>query len=237
MRFAGDEVHLVDGAGKTIHVAQHVPSPAISAVSPEASGRVAYAYWSNPNSGTPINYFNSTWTVPPAPTTNEQQTIFLFNSLVPAGSGEIIQPVLQWGPSAAGGGPYWTVASWYIIGSQVYHTSLVKVSVGQVLNGLITLTGGSYNYVSQFEQISGTSLSATSPNQLVWASETLEVYNVGKASDFPAGATKFSNINLRTTSGTPAVTWSTVSDPADGLTTTVNIGGATNAAITIKYPS
>lgn len=62
----------------------------------------------------PISSFATTWKVPAAPTTNHQQTIFLFNSIEPASGNAILQPVLQYGPSAAGGGSYWAVASWYV---------------------------------------------------------------------------------------------------------------------------
>ena len=54
------------------------------------------------------------WTVPPAPATQNGQTIFLFPGI--QNSTMIYQPVLQWGPSAAGGGNYWAVASWYVDG-------------------------------------------------------------------------------------------------------------------------
>ena len=43
------------------------------------------------------------------------RTIFLFNGI--QNSTSIYQPVLQWGPSAAGGGNFWTVASWYVDGA------------------------------------------------------------------------------------------------------------------------
>lgn len=105
------------------------------------------------------------------------------------------------------------------------------------MDGLITLSsssGSKYNYVSSFTNVAGTSLTATGSAQLVWATETLEVYGVTEASDFPAGSTVFSAINLKTSAGTPSVTWS-VSASEDGTKTTVNTQGATNAKITITY--
>jgi hypothetical protein len=82
-----------------------------------------------------------------------------------------LQPILQYGPSAAGGGGYWAVASWYVIGSQAaYHTSSIQVSVGKSLDGVITLTGTSgsnYNYVTSFSNVAGTTLTATGADQLV----------------------------------------------------------------------
>jgi hypothetical protein len=147
--------------------------------------------------------------------------------------------VLQYGPSAAGGGRYWSVASWYLVGSQVYHTSLIRVAVGRSLTGVIVLTGergNSYNYATYFSNIPGTTLTVRGSAQLVWATETLESYGVTTSSDYPTGSTIFFDIYLRTTRGFPFVEWSPVSDLADKLTTTVNVQGAEDAKITIKYP-
>jgi hypothetical protein len=56
----------------------------------------------------------------------------------------IYQPVLQWGPgSAAGGGNYWAVVSWYADGQggQAFYSNLVTVNPGDTLVGVVTLTG------------------------------------------------------------------------------------------------
>jgi hypothetical protein len=238
------EVRLVDAAGKVLHVATNDGTkvrgtPVGDAVDPEATGWVAYASWYNTGSS-PISSFTTTWTVPPAPATYDGQTVFLFNSIEPAGGNVILQPVLQYGPSHAGGGAYWAVASWYVVGEQAYHTSLFQVSVGDYLDAVISLTstdGNSYNYISLFSNVAGTTFTAVGAAQLVWATETLESYGVTSSSDYPAGSTVFSSIYLDTSDGTPSVTWSPVSDTDDGLITTVNIDGATNAQITITYPN
>lgn len=82
-------------------------------VLPLGSGWITYTYWNSPSS-TPISYFNTNWTVPPAPATVSGQVLFLFNGL--QNSSYILQPVLQWGVSAAGGGDYWAIANWYVDG-------------------------------------------------------------------------------------------------------------------------
>lgn len=241
----GGEVHLVDASGKVVHVAKNDGTkvrgtPIGDAVKPAQTGWVAYAYWYNTGSS-PISSFTTTWTVPPAPRTYHSQTVFLFNSIEPASGNAILQPVLQFGPSAAGGGGYWAVASWYLVGSKTYFTRPVQVPVGKSLQGVITLTGhsgSSYNYVTSFSNVAGTSLTATGAAQLVWATETLEAYSItSPGTDYPSGSTVFSAINLRTSSGVPSVTWGTTSDSSDKLYTSVNNQGATNAKITIKYPS
>ncbi|KAF8322687.1 hypothetical protein DL93DRAFT_2093265 [Clavulina sp. PMI_390] len=244
VRHVGDEVHLVDATGNVLHVAQNdgtkvraQPTPASDAAEALATGWIAYASWSNTGSS-PISSFTTTWKVPAIPAKDDGQTLFTFNSIEPASGNAILQPVLQYGPSAAGGGKYYAVASWYLVGSNTYYTTPVKVAVGDTLDGKITLTsssGSSYNYNSVFTNISGTSLAAKGSAELTWATETLEVYSIASTSDFPTGSTVFSSINLKTKAGTPSVTWSAKSSSADGVTTTVNTQGATNAKITIKY--
>lgn len=246
VHLVGDEIHLTDASGKLIHIkhndGSHVrhqgahvePHPKRA----EQSGWVAYADWYNTGSS-PISSFTTSWPVPAAPTTYHGQTVFLFNSIEPSAGDAILQPVLQYGPSAAGGGGYWSVASWYLVGSQTYYTPLVKVSPKQVLTGVITLTSitnsTAYNYASEFTGISKSKITATGSAQLVWATETLESYGVSQRSDYPVGSTVFSGIGLKTKAGVPKVQWSAVSDSADGLKTTVNTQGATNAKITIQY--
>jgi hypothetical protein len=95
------------------------------------SGWISYGYWNN-DTGSSLTSFRATWTVPPAPSTDSGQTIFLFNGIQNYGSNYgILQPVLQWGPSAAAGGSYWSIASWYVTsGGDAFHTTLVQVDEG-----------------------------------------------------------------------------------------------------------
>ncbi|KAJ7732984.1 hypothetical protein B0H16DRAFT_171935 [Mycena metata] len=235
----GSEIHVLDAEGTVVHVATAgAPTRVKSAVSPLETGWITYASWLNTGSS-PISSFTTTWTVPPVPATNHDQTIFLFNSIEPNAGDAILQPVLQYGPSAAGGGAFWAVATWYLDSSNTFFTTPVRTSAGATLNGVITLTsssGSSFNYVSSFSNIAGTSLTVTGAAQLTWATETLEAYGVTAISDYPAGSTVFSGINLKLSSGaTPSVAWSNANDAADGLTTTINTNGATNAKVTIKY--
>lgn len=115
----------------------------------------------------------------------------------------------------------------------------MEVSVGQSLAGEIQLVGTSgstFNYNAAFTNVDGTSLTIDGGEELAWATLTLEAYGVTEASDYPAGSTVFQNIGLELSSGVfPSISWSTTSDPADGITTTVNVGGSTDAEITITY--
>lgn len=182
------------------------------------SGWIAYASWNN-GTGSPVSRFATTWVVPPAPASNHSQTIFLFNGI--QNSTMIYQPVLQWGGSAAGGGNYWSVASWYADGQggQAFHTNLVTVSSGQVLVGVMTLTGQSgnqFSYNCEFQGIANTSLPITNVEQLTWNIETLEAYGVQQCSDYPAANfTAFTTIDLQTSTGHPTLSWSPTAPVTD----------------------
>jgi len=188
------------------------PVPAV--IPAFGSGWITYASWSN-NTGTPVSRFATSWVVPPAPSTQSGQTIFLFNGIQNATM--IYQPVLQWGPSGAGGGNNWSVASWYADGQtgQSFYSSLVNVNVGDLLVGVMTLTGQSaagFSYNCEFQGIANTGLPIQNIQELTWCIETLEAYSITKCSDYPAtDKTAMAAIDLRTGNTNPPVVW-TVSD-------------------------
>jgi hypothetical protein len=190
-----------------------LPAKAGGAAPALGTGWIVYADWSN-DTGSPIASFTTTWTVPPAPTTQSGQLIFLFNGI--QNSTMIYQPVLQWGVGAATGGGYsWAVASWYADGQggQAFYSTLASVNTGDVLVGVITLTGqsaGSFSYNCQFQGIDNTSLPITNVQELTWCAETLEAYGLQTCSDYPNTAcTQMGAIGIQTSGQTnPAVTWS-----------------------------
>ncbi len=203
------------------------------------SGWIAYAYWNN-NTGHPISSFATTWVVPPAPATRSGQTIFLFNGI--QNSTMIYQPVLQWGPSAAGGGNYWSVASWYADGQsgQAFHTAPVPVSIGQILVGIMTLTGQSsqgFSYNCLFQGIANTSLPIQNVQQLTWAAETLEAYGVQHCSDYPdCELTALRNVAILCGTTTPAVSWTAQNSVHDcGQHCVVINNSATHGEVDIFY--
>lgn len=173
-----------------------------SSIVPGDDGWVTDAVWSS-SPGSPINYFSTNWVVPDPPiNTINNPVIFIFNALSQVqGGGDIMQPVLQWGGSATGGGNYWGIANWYGWSSNQYFafTNLITVTSGTHLQGIITSTGtksdGSYNYTVGFsgytnllsisEGSSHSGTIGTTPgtvtfpyiSQELWAFETLETYN------------------------------------------------------------
>jgi len=183
------------------------------------SGWIAYAYWNN-GTGNPIGYFTTNWTVPPEPATQSGQTIFLFNGIQNSGNNfGILQPVLQWGFSAAGGGPYWSVANWYVTsGGQALYTPLVQVNAGDNLTGIMDWTaqsGGGFSYTSAFQGI-GAVLTVENIAELTWANETLEAYGITQCSDYPAVAgTALTAILIQTAAGYPQLNWTPVNQVTD----------------------
>jgi len=205
------------------------------------SGWITYAFWNN-GTGNSITSFETTWIVPDAPSVQGGQTIFLFNGIQNYGQNfGILQPVLQWGVSAAGGGSYWAIASWYVTsGGQAFHTNLIPVNPGDTLTGVMTLTGQSgslFNYTSEFQGISGTSLPVQNIAELLWCNETLEAYGVNQCADYPASnMTAFTSISIETGSVNPALNWTPVNTVQDcGQMTTVVSNSSTNGEVDIFY--
>jgi hypothetical protein len=184
---------------------------------PAASGWIAYAYWSNSATTNPITYFTTNWVVPSAPTNQGNQTLFLFNGMQDGttSSSYIIQPVLQWGPSAAGGGKYWAVTNWYVSSSQAFYGSLVKVSTGAALQGIMQETahsGTNYSYKSSFSGYSAaSSLSVSNVPQAFWAAETLESYGVSNTNtQYPPNTDiAMTSIQILQGSSNASIKWTT----------------------------
>jgi hypothetical protein len=180
------------------------------------TGWITYAYWNRP-SGQPFTYDSATWVVPAGPAnTTDGQLVYLFNGL--QGSSWIIQPVLQWGTSPAGGGAYWAATCWYVDGGGSYQDStLVTVYAGDTVRGIISggpNGGGSYNYTCRLRTPRGSrSWSVSGVAELWQAVNTLEAYSIAQCPDYPSqDSTAFQVNKVQTSSGTPSLTWGAV-DP------------------------
>ena len=210
LRAVNGVVHRVDSSKKAFRASKvklrHESTAALG------SGWIADAYWNN-GTGNSITSFTTTWVVPPPPATSSGQLIYLFNGIQNYGNNYgILQPVLQWGFSQAGGGPFWAAANWYVTsGGQAFYTPVVGVNPGDALTGVMTLTGQSgsgFSYDSQFVGI-GTTLSIQNIAELLWANETLEAYGLTQCSDYPPGGVAFTDIGIQTTAGAPGLNWTT----------------------------
>ncbi|HLK58924.1 MAG TPA: hypothetical protein VKU00_20285 [Chthonomonadaceae bacterium] len=200
---------------------------------------VSYAYWEN-TTGKPITSFKTTWTVPPAPQTQLSQTLFLFNSILnappdPSGTlNGILQPVLQWGISAAGGGQYWSIGSWYVDTDSNLQLcpQLTQVEEGQDITGVMTLTGQSddgFTYTCEFEGYPDSSLTVENIAELKYCSHVLEAFvrSDSKKWELPAikdcsqypntDKTAFSSIEIETGGEIQEVQWTpAIKDPSCG---------------------
>jgi hypothetical protein len=240
VQVAAQRIQLVDLATK---VRRDVRKRAVrpGEVPGLGSGWISYGYWNN-GTGNSLTSFRSTWTVPKAPSNDSGQTIFLFNGIQNYGTNYgILQPVLQWGPSAAGGGSFWSIASWYVTsGGDAFHTALIQVDEGDVLIGLMTLTGQSasaFNYRSEFQGIANTSLNVSNIAELLWCNETLEAYGVQVCSDYPASdSTRFWPINIQTGSTNPTMAWTPINAVTDcNQHTIVQDNSSTQGSVEIYY--
>jgi acylphosphatase len=224
---AGVAVNVASGVIRLMenaNVIEEIPaSPTAPGTVPAlGSGWITYFYWNN-GTGAPVSRFSTMWQVPPPPSVQDPgEVVFLFNGIQNYGANfGILQPVLQWGVSAAGGGAYWSVASWYVTsGGQAFHTNLVRVNPDDTLIGVMTLTGqsgGTFSYTSQFQGIAGTELPVQNIAELMWCNETLEAYGINAAGNYPnTPLTEFTEINIRTGAAVPAITWT----PVDRVTDT-----------------
>jgi hypothetical protein len=234
------QMRVMDASMREVfRVSPRVAPPAV--VPALGSGWIAYAYWNN-GTGSSVSSFRTTWRVPPPPASGSTHTMFLFNGIQNYGMNfGILQPVLQWGPSAAGGGAYWTIASWYVTsGGDAFHTPLVRVHPNDLLVGVMTLTGQSgnaFNYTSEFEGRAGTSLPVQNIAELLWCNETLEAYNIEECTNYPATQmTALESIQIQTGASTPVVNWTEVNAVTDcGQHVVILSNSGSNGRVDIHY--
>lgn len=150
------------------------------------------------------------WNVPNSPTC-ASQTLFFFNALEPSTSNPnaIIQPVLQWGSSGAGGGCYWGIASWWGDYGYFIHSSLVQVNQNDQIFGYMHYVGNTqygccWWYVQASDTTSGVSSYLNFQDAGItfyyWAfGGALEAYNLSSCDQYPSGSsgqTSFTSITL-----------------------------------------
>src|SRR5450755_92079 len=112
------------------------------------NGWVEADAWQAPlTSSDNIDYLGGTWMVPTYPLL-DGAVIYLFNGIEPANGSWILQPVLQFGVSPAGGGNYWAIASWLVSADQAFFSPLETVYPGNTISGYteMTTTSGSTKY-------------------------------------------------------------------------------------------
>jgi hypothetical protein len=173
-------------------------------------GWVAYFQTRLPG-GDHLVSLKSSWKVPPAPSTVNDQTIFLFNGAQTTGSKySILQPVLQWTTDEAGKA-FWSVASYCVTSTrQAKHTPLIPVNPGQDLTGLIQfvkMEDAVFVYSVEFLNIANTKMIIKSSKEYSMLFNTLEIYNIDACSDLPdTNKTDFFNVEVKTKNGS-LISW------------------------------
>ena len=161
------------------------------------NGWVEASEWFLPlSSNDNIDFMSSTWTVPSYPS-ETGALIFLFNGVEPTGDagGWILQPIIQYGVSAAGGGNYWAMFSWLVGDGYAFNSPLEIVYPGDSIFGYTEMTAiaGSTPYwtVEAKDETRGSyswlKTHHVSGQHWTWAfAGVLEAYHVTSCSQFPA---------------------------------------------------
>jgi hypothetical protein len=207
---------IVDASGVTWALVNATPD----------DSHVLTAEWRN-SATNPIVSYSATITVPPIPTSVDNQFVDIWIGLQPDDASYVVQPVLQYSGSAG----TWRIASFYAVGPTIAQQSaFVSVTPGTVINLVITCTGVSgsaYNYQIQFTGYGSTVLNVTGVQRANWAIAELEVAFMQVCANYPAQAVLQSiaiNTGTPGTAGTSATpTWSPIAHYTDcGLGITIN---------------
>lgn len=179
----------------------------------KADGWITYAYCIMLN---PI-IFSTNYKVPAQPKESNSQLIYIFTGLGGGGTwSRILQPVLQWGVSPAGGGDYWAICNWYVFGNgEFFHDSLIKVNQGDELKAVIMQTSFDnkrYSYTSYFDGYSS-GLHILNEDELNTAYIVFETYNVKRKEEYPTDEKiRFNNIKLNSGIDEHYGTWTSFDD-------------------------
>lgn len=147
------------------------------------------------DNGTTVSRLTSTWKVPGPPQNYQGEITYFWNGVEPEQESAVLQPVLQYGETPAGGGQFWGVASWYVSGTHGTAVSpLVKVEVGQeVVGDNRRLANGSWAVTG-----AGSSLTyEPASNDYTRAYHVLEEYDIVTCQCYPpAGQVTFYNVSV-----------------------------------------
>jgi len=185
---SNDDVWVGDRRERHLPRCAHAPRP------PTINGWVEYSSAIAPTNPYGFNWYRQLgidFVVPSAPTSNGGQLIYLFPGLEPTTGNSILQPVLQYGTSPAGGGYYWGMANWYVTASgSAVHSPLVRVNAGDRIRSWVYVPA---NVACGNDVGVGTYwLYVTPPDRYNWGFQgALEAYNTNTCDQLPATSTTF----------------------------------------------
>ncbi len=173
-----------------------------AAAAATTNGWVEDADWTSPS---PATKLTSTFGVPSAPSSSAGQVVFFFPGMEPSDGTIILQPVLQWGASAAGGGASWAIASWSC-GPSCVHSKLTTVRAGDTIVGTITGSSCSSAGACSWKIVTADTTSGRSTTlntrgdteSYVWLfGGVLEAYGVSACKQYPAsGKESFASVDF-----------------------------------------
>jgi hypothetical protein len=230
-------ITLKDGGKRKIKACGYPNFPS-DGYAPVANGWIEAAQYTAPSR---IEKMTARWTVPPIPA-QSGSLIYLFPGIEPSSGSLILQPVLQYGYGAGGGGDYWAIESWYC-GASCFHSDLRAVNAGDVLDGSMvssnctTKKGCNWN-ITTTDRTTGAStiLNVGGVTQtFTWAfGGALEAYYLSSCTQYPQDPTTFTNLSVSGAKGRAfAPTWGTWKWPVDpACSYGVNLPGPSQVALT-----
>jgi len=105
-------------------------------ISPGPLHGPAWKAWTEYNNTGTITKFTTVWGIPPAPPSYTGQILYFWNGIEPSQNTAVLQPVLQFGSTPAGGGNYWALASWYVSESTAQFSDLIQCSSSTVVGDM-----------------------------------------------------------------------------------------------------
>jgi hypothetical protein len=166
-------------------------------------------------SGRNITASSATLYVPPLPSSYDGQQIGLWNGIQSSNGGALLQPVLQYGVSPAGGGAFWSIVSFALFPNNNYFTGYEIVNPGDeiLLQTSATQTGVTLNWTIKATDLTGGAFTS----QGVWTTGyqfnfdiggAMEVYRAISCNDFPGssgvglpGLASFFNVSIANNGG------------------------------------
>jgi len=180
--------------------------------SPKALHGAAWRAWTQyENSGILTSHYGE-WAVPPAPKSNDGQILYFWNGVEPDDNSAVLQPVLQWGSTPAGGGSYWAAASWYVSSERAFFSKIIKLSTGDTVKGNNVLNANKSWTVTATSAKTGKStfFSYQPPSaDYTYAYQVLEAYSVSNCkTDYPVpNKIVFNNIKTSVANKPVVPTW------------------------------
>lgn len=247
-------IRHANGASDNVHVCEY---PHFKATGEKITGNErgvkdpsighAWVEYASTTTTSSYGYMYAYWNVPPAPSTNDGQTVYLFPGMEDFSDVvTIIQPVLGWNSDYASA---WGIASWNCcVSGTVFEGTPAPVNSGDVILGYMfdtcaagTLSCPTWDIVTwdltngNFSELLNTSSFGQTFN---WAfAGALEVYNISQCGDYPSnGSISFYNLGLFNDKfvqiKSPA--WS-VTNLSSGLTPQCGYGGSLPKQLTLTY--